>query len=54
MKSKHCGGCNQTKLLNDFAHNKLAPDGRQYHCRACMNAYSVVRKAAIKEGKWKR
>jgi len=54
MKTKHCGGCDQTKLLNDFAHNKLAPDGRQYHCRECLNAYSVVRKAAIKEGTWKR
>lgn len=27
-------------------------DGRQYHCRSCLNAYSKVRKAAIKDGSW--
>ena len=52
MKTKHCGGCGQVKPDDQFASNKLAPDGRQYHCRECMNAYSVVRKAAIKDGTW--
>ena len=52
MKTKHCGGCDQTKPLTEFANNKLAKDGRQYHCRTCLNAYSVVRKAAIKNGSW--
>lgn len=52
MKTKHCGGCDQTKPVDEFAHNSRAKDGRQYHCKTCLNAYSVVRKKAIKEGTW--
>jgi len=52
MKTKHCGGCDQTKPVTQFANNKRAKDGRQYHCRECLKAYSVIRKAAIKEGTW--
>jgi len=54
MKTKHCGGCNQIKPVSDFANNSRATDGRQYHCRQCLNAYSVVRKAAIKTGTWNK
>jgi len=53
MKTKHCGGCGQIKPEDEFAKNRLAPDGRQWHCRECLNAYSVVRKAAIKKGTWR-
>lgn len=52
MKTKHCGGCETVKSIDDFATNRLAKDGRQYHCRECLNAYSKVRKAAIKDGTW--
>jgi len=52
MKNKHCGGCNQTKLLNEFAHNSRAKDDRQYHCKTCKNEHSRIRKAAIKDGSW--
>jgi hypothetical protein len=52
MKAKHCGGCDETKPEDEFATNRRAKDGRQYHCRQCLNAYSVIRKAAIKDGTW--
>lgn len=52
MKTKHCGGCSTVKHVDDFANNSRAKDGKQFHCRTCLNAYSVVRKAAIKEGTW--
>lgn len=52
MKTKHCGGCETIKSVEDFANNKRAKDGKQYHCRTCLNAYSVIRKAAIKDGSW--
>jgi len=53
MKIKQCGGCGHPKPITDFAHNRRAKDGRQYHCRKCLNAYSVVRKSAIKDGTWR-
>ena len=53
-KTKHCGGCGQTKPVTQFANNRRAKDGRQYHCRECLNAYSVIRKASIKDGTWMR
>lgn len=54
MKHKHCGGCGQIKPEDDFANNRRAKDGRQYHCKQCLNAYSKVRKAAIKDGTWNK
>jgi hypothetical protein len=52
MKTKHCGGCGQVKPEDQFARNRLAPDGRQYHCKTCKNEHSKIRKAAIKDGTW--
>jgi hypothetical protein len=52
MKTKHCGGCDQTKPEDQFARNRLAPDGRQWHCKSCKNEHSKIRKAAIKDGTW--
>jgi hypothetical protein len=54
MKHKHCGGCDQTKPEDQFAKNRLAPDGRQWHCKTCKNEHSRIRKAAIKEGTWNK
>lgn len=54
MKNKHCGGCETVKPIDDFATNRRAKDGKQYHCRECLNAYSVIRKAAIKDGTWNK
>lgn len=54
MKTKQCGGCGEVKSATDFANNRRAKDGRQWHCRTCMNESSRIRKAAIKEGTWKQ
>lgn len=54
MKTKHCGGCETVKPADDFATNRRAKDGRQFHCKQCLNAYSKVRKAAIKDGSWNK
>jgi len=54
MKTKHCGGCDQTKPVTQFANNKRAKDGRQWHCKICKNEHSKIRKAAIKDGTWMR
>lgn len=52
MKTKHCGGCSTVKHIDDFANNRRAKDGRQYHCRECMNEHGRMRKALIKSGEW--
>lgn len=54
MKSKHCGGCDTIKPTEDFANNRRAKDGRQWHCRQCMSEHGKIRKAAIKDGSWNK
>jgi len=35
LTQKRCKSCNEEKPLDEFFPRKKAPDGREYHCRAC-------------------
>jgi len=49
---KCCGGCGENKPAENFSRNRLAKDGRQWHCKQCMSDHGKVRKRGIKEGWW--
>lgn len=37
---KTCSKCKQTKPKTEFHNHARASDGKQYHCKACLSAYS--------------
>lgn len=39
MRKKYCPGCEQEKLVSQFAKKSSAKDGLQARCKECRNAY---------------
>jgi len=39
MEKKHCNGCGQPKPVDEFSAKRLASDGLQARCKACMVVY---------------
>ena len=40
--TKHCGGCNTDKPLDDFHKNSSRKDGRSTQCKVCINTRNKV------------
>jgi len=49
VENKHCGKCNQWKLLDQFGKNAQARDGKHYYCKACVNKKIKQRRKVMKE-----
>lgn len=50
-KSKHCGGCNQSKPVSQFGRRKLSGDGLQTQCKKCMTQAALDWRARHPEKK---
>lgn len=56
METKRCSKCGEVKLLECFGIKRKALDGRNYHCKACINATTAAHRSERPEqrGQWDR